>query len=359
MEKIDLQLFSQEKTEKATPKKRKDVREKGNIPQSRELNSALTLIGCFAVLYMSGRYITDTIKNHAIYILTMPVKDGLFSARGIQRLMTVSTVELLKASAPVAAAALCIGVMANYLQVGFVFTTKPLVPNLNRLNPVEGFKRIFSRRTLAQLLKSLLKVGIVGYLTYSYLIAKYPETPKMLDMEPDAIMGMIGMTAIRVGILAGAALLALAVFDYYYQRFEHEKSIMMTKQEIKEEYKQVEGNPQVKSKIKERQRMMSMRRMMAEVPKADVVITNPNHVAVALKYDLEVAKAPYVVAKGKDLIAIKIKEIARENQIQLVENVGLARSLYQTTDLGEVIPPELYQAVAEVLAFVYSMDQKS
>jgi flagellar biosynthetic protein FlhB len=356
---FDLQLFAQEKTEKATPKKRRDVREKGNIPQSRELNSALALIGCFAVLYIFASFIVNTLREHVQYMLTISVNDGLFSVEGIQGLLISSVTGLIKASAPVAGAALCLGIIASYVQVGFVFTTKPLMPNFNRLNPVEGFKRIFSRRTLVQLLKSLIKIGAVGYLTYRYLIARYPETPKMLDMEPENIMGMIGVTVIRVGILAGAVLLALAIMDLYYQRYEHEKSIMMTKQEIKEEYKQIEGNPQIKSKIKETQRLISMRRMMSEVPKADVVITNPTHLAVALKYQPDYAKAPYVVAKGKDLIALKIKEIATENEIQLVENVGLARSLFETTDIGDVIPPELYQAVAEVLAFVYSIGNNS
>jgi flagellar biosynthetic protein FlhB len=359
MEYINLQLFAQEKTEKATPKKRRDVRERGNIPQSRELNSALALIGCFAVLYLSASYITDTIMKQAHYLLTLPINDGLFSVDGVQGLLATGVTGLLKASAPVAGAALCIGLMTSYLQVGFVFTTKPLVPSLNRLNPLEGLKRIFSRRTIAQLVKSLLKVAIVGYLTFRYLIARYPETPKMLDMGPVKVMETIGVTTIRVGLLAGAALLALAIFDLYYQRYEHEKSIMMTKQEVREEYKQVEGNPQIKSKIKEKQRQISMRRMMAEIPKADVVITNPSHFAVALKYKPEVAKAPYVVAKGKDLIALKIREIAKENRVQVVENINLARSLYETTEIGEVIPPELYQSVAEVLAFVYSMDKKS
>jgi flagellar biosynthetic protein FlhB len=164
---------------------------------------------------------------------------------------------------------------------------------------------------------------------------------------------------VSVGLRAGIVLLALAVLDYFYQRYEFGKSIMMTKQEVKEEYKQVEGNPQIKSKIREKQRQVSMRRMMAEVPKADVVITNPTHIAVALKYEPDVAEAPYVLAKGKDLIAARIKEIALENSIQIVENVDLARSLYETTDIGDAIPPELYQAVAEVLAFVYSLNKNT
>ncbi len=356
---INLQLFADEKTEKATPKKRRDVREKGNIPQSRELNSALALIGCFTVLSICASFIMDTLKANAQFILTMQASDALFSPAGVRRLMMDSAVGFLKAAAPVASTAFLLGLIASYAQVGFIFTTKPLEPKLSKLNPIEGLKRIFSRRSLALLIKSLLKISIVGYLIYSFLIDKYPELPKMLDMELEEIVGMIGLTIVKVGVLAGSVLLALAILDYFYQRYEHEKSIMMTKQELKEEYKQVEGNPQIKSKVKEKQRQMSMRRMMAEVPKADVVITNPTHYAIAIMYKPELAKAPYVVAKGKDLIALRIKEIAQQNDVQLVENVELARGLYETTDIGDLIPPQLYQAVAEVLAFVYGMNKNT
>ena len=190
---------------------------------------------------------------------------------------------------------------------------------------------------------------------YRYLISQYRNIPHLLDMEVEEIARFIGGITVRVGFMAGAVLLVLAVFDYFYQRHEHQKSLMMTKQELKEEYKQTEGNPQIRSRIREKQRQISMRRMMAEVPKADVVITNPTHFAIALKYDVKVADAPYVLAKGKDLIAIKIKEVARENDIEIVENPLLARNIYQTTEIGSVIPADLYQAVAEVIAFVYSI----
>lgn len=356
---INLQLFAEEKTEKATPKKKKDVREKGHVAQSREINSALVLIGCFAVLYLFSTYMFEVLKDNARYMMTLEINDELFSIRGVQNLFVNSVISLIKVVAPVIGAALGIGLLASYAQVGFLFTTKTLEPKLNRLNPVEGLKRIFSRRSLAQLLKSLLKVFIVGYLTYTYLLTKYKEIPRLLDMDIGEIMRFIGITTVSVGLRAGIVLLALAVLDYFYQRYEFGKSIMMTKQEVKEEYKQVEGNPQIKSKIREKQRQVSMRRMMAEVPKADVVITNPTHIAVALKYEPDVAEAPYVLAKGKDLIAARIKEIALENSIQIVENVDLARSLYETTDIGDAIPPELYQAVAEVLAFVYSLNKNT
>lgn len=356
---INLQLFADEKTEKATPKKRRDVREKGNIPQSRELGSALVLIGCFAALYICAAFIMDTLRDNTVHLLTMTVEDGLFSADGMQNLMMYSTVGYLKALAPVAGTALCIGLLVSYLQVGAVFTVKPLEPKLSRLNPAEGLKRIFSRRSLAQLIKSLLKISIVGYLTYRFLANRYPELPIMLDMSLEELVKTIGVTVVQSGIYAGAVLLALALLDYYYQRYEYEKSIMMTKHEVKEEYKLMEGSPQIKSKVRERQRQMSMRRMMTEVPRADVVITNPTHFAVALKYEPDRAKAPYVVAKGRDLIALRIKEIARESSVQTVENPTLARGLYEASEIGDMIPPDLYQAVAEVLALVYSINKNT
>ncbi len=356
---IDLQLFAEEKTEKATPKKRRDARERGNIPQSKELNSALVLIGCFSMLYICATFILGNLKNHTARILSMGVEDGMFSVEGIKNLISISAAEYLKSLAPIAGSALFIGLLTSYLQVGFVFTTKTLEPKLGRLNPVEGLKRIFSRRSLAQLVKSLLKVSIIGCLMYKFLINRYEGLPMMLDMEVIELSKTIGFTMIQAGIYAGAILLVLAIMDYYYQRYEYEKSIMMTKHEIKEEYKQMEGNPQVKAKIKEKQRQISMRRMMADIPKADVVITNPTHFAVALKYDPDKAKAPYVLAKGKNLIALRIKELAKENDVYTVENPELARGLYDTTEIGDMIPPALYQAVAEVLAFVYSVNKNT
>ncbi len=354
---IDLQLFAEERTEKATPKRRREARERGNIPQSKELNSALVIIGCFSMLYVCATFILEVLKSHTSQMLSMGVEDELFSIDGIQNLMFTSAAQYLKSLAPIAGTALFLGLVTSYLQIGFVFTTKPLEPKLDRLNPAEGFKRILSRRSMAQLAKSLLKVSIIGYLVYRFLANRYADLPKMLDMEIMELAKTIGFTMVQAGVYAGSILLVLAAADYYYQRYEFEKSIMMTKHEIKEEYKQTEGNPQIKSRIKEKQRQISMRRMMADIPKADVVITNPTHFAVALKYEPDKAKAPYVTAKGKNLIALRIKEIAKESKVHTVENPELARGLYDTTEIGDMVPPALYQAVAEILAFVYSMNK--
>lgn len=352
---IELQLFAQEKTEKATPKKRREARQKGQVAHSREVNSALVLIGSMFALYLFAGYLLQQIKGNMQYFLSVSPDDSQFTIHGAYQMIVLIFLKTGAIVAPVAGVALVTGLLSSYAQIGFLFTAKPLEPKLDRLNPVEGLKRILSRRSLAQLLKSLLKLAIIVYTAYKYLQSKYSEIPRLLDMDVMEIIKFTGLTAINIGLRIGAILLIIAALDYLYQRYEFNRSLMMTKQELREEYKQTEGNPQIKSKVRERQRQISMRRMMAEVPKADVVITNPTHFAVALKYDPEVADAPYVVAKGKDLIAYKIKEIALENDVHVVENPPLARSLYQTTDLGRVIPPELYQAVAEVLAFVFSL----
>lgn len=352
---INLQLFADEKTEKPTPKKKREAREKGQVAQSREINSAFVLIGCFLVMYLYSSYMMDQFKINARYMLTMDVVDGLYTAEGIRQLFISSVITVARVAGPVAGTALGIGLIASYAQVGFLFTTKPLTFKPDKLNPIEGLKRIFSRRSLAQLMKSLLRITIIGYISYRYLISQYSGIPRLLNMEIEEITRFIGITTINIGFRAGAVLLVLAVIDFFFEKYEFQRNIMMTKQELKEEYKQTEGNPQIKARIREKQRQISMRRMMAEVPKADVVITNPTHFAVALKYDAEIADAPHVVAKGQDLIALKIKEIARENNVEVVENPPLARNIYQETDIGDVIPSDLYQAVAEVIAFVYSL----
>jgi flagellar biosynthetic protein FlhB len=347
-----------EKTERATPKKRKDVRGRGHVVQSRELNSALVLIGCIIALYVFYPYMLKVLSNSITCAIEQSIEEDLFTISGIQRVFADGVVSFIKAAAPPAVAAAALGLFASYAQVGFLLTQKPLKPDLNRLNPIEGIKRVFSRRSLVQLLKSIIKVAVIGYIMFFYILERFSDISCLLDMDLGEIVRYIGKAVVGIGLRAGGVLMALAVLDYCYQRLEFNRSIMMTKQELKEEYKQTEGDPRLKSKIRERQRLLSTRRMMADVPKADVVISNPTHLAVAVKYDPEKAKAPYVLAKGKGLIAERIKRIAAQHHVTVVENKGLAKSLYQSVDIGEMIPPELYQAVAEVLAFVYSLDKK-
>ncbi|HHV97743.1 MAG TPA: flagellar biosynthesis protein FlhB [Clostridiaceae bacterium] len=356
---VDLQLFAEDKdakTEKATPKRRQDARKKGQIFQSREITSALVLISVFLGLKALKSNIYGEFKILTQRVFTQFIDtDEYFTQNGIWRL----TVDVLRSFAiiagPIILISLAVGFVSSYSQVGFLFTTETLKIKLGRINPLLGLKRMFSPRGLIELLKAFVKIIIVGYVTYSSL---NNETTNILVLMKIGV-NETGIYIIDTAIVTALNIcIALAIFgfiDYGWQWWEYERNLRMTKEEIKEEYKQIEGNPEIKSRIKQKQRQMSMRRMMHEVPKADVIITNPTHIAVAMKYDATIDEAPVVVAKGEGYIAMKIKEIAKANNIEIVENRELARTIYETVDIGEAIPPELYQAVAEILAYVYSL----
>ncbi|MDK2798566.1 MAG: flagellar biosynthesis protein FlhB [Clostridiales bacterium] len=357
--KINIQLFADndDKTEKATPKRRADAREKGQVLQSREIKSAIILILAFFTFELAGNYMyTDieqfTKKVFIHYAINKEILSDFWP------LVLEVFLIMFRVTAPIFGVILIAGLVSSYAQVGFLFTTKTLQPKLEKLNPLKGFKRLFSAHALMELAKSIAKITIVGYISYVYIKSEATNIIMLMDMEIMQIGPYIWDITLNIGLRMGVALIILGIIDYIFQWRQYEKSLMMSKQEVKEEYKQVEGNPQIKSKVKQKQREISMRRMMADIPKADVVITNPIHFAVAIQYDEKVADAPIVVAKGQDYIALRIKEVAKENGIEIVENKPLARSLYETTAIGEKIPPDLFQAVAEVLAFVYSLKNK-
>lgn len=355
---VNLQLFadSGEKTEKATPRKRRKAREEGQVLQSKEITSALVLLCMFVALRVFGSYMYEGILEiFNVFFTRWQEVEEIYSVKGMVRIYSQVGIAFLKIIIPVLAVALITGLLAGYSQVGFLFTTKTLQIKLNRLNPLSGLKRIFSVRSLTELIKAVFKITVVGLIGFSYLKSEVRNILKAMDMDVVGIATYIGVTATNVAIRMCIALLALGVLDYGYQWWEYEKNLRMTKQELKEEYKQTEGNPENKSKIKQKQRQISLRRMMQSVPEADVVITNPTHYAVAIKYDIKISDAPVVLAKGQDYMALRIKEKARENGIEIVENKSLARTLYSTVEIGEKIPPDLYQAVAEVLAFVYGL----
>lgn len=353
---INLQLFSDEKTEKATPKRRREARERGQVLQSKEISSSTIIIASFLTLKTLGGFMLKSLLSfsNSFYSEYFHNPD-IFNVKDVSILMTRIISILVVVVGPITAILLIIGVATNYLQVGFLFTTKTLEIKLSRLNPIEGFKRIISKRALVELFKSIFKIVVIGYIIYLYAIKEIYNIFKLIDLNVESIVAYIGNMVVNVGLRSGIALFILALFDYGYQWWEYEKNLKMSKQEVKEEYKQTEGNPQIKSKIREKQRQMAMRRMMQDVPRADVIITNPTHFAIALKYDKEMYDAPYVLAKGADLVAAKIKELAKEHEIATVENKPLAQALYNTVEIGQTIPEELYQAVAEVLAYVYSL----
>ncbi len=354
---IDLQFFSGEKTEKATPRRKQDARKKGQVAKSSDLSPAFTLTAVFLAFLLTGSWMLDTflriLRESFLTYATWQVNEENL------RVMTMQlTYEAAKIVAPVLGVALIVSLAVNYLQVGFLFTVEPLQMKLEKLNPLEGAKRIFSLRSLVELLKSILKIATGLIVAYVILSKAKDELPRLSMESIGAVLGFTSSQVSKLGLYIGLALIVLAALDYGYQRFEYEKSLRMSKQDIKDEYKKTEGDPMIKSKIKERQRQMAMRRMMQELPKADVVITNPTHFAVAIRYEAKTMSAPTVIAKGQDYLALKIREIAKRHRIVIMENKPLARALYNQVEIGEQIPEELFKAVAEVLAYVYKLQGK-
>ncbi|CAM3918276.1 flagellar biosynthesis protein FlhB [Geobacillus stearothermophilus] len=354
---LDLQFFAGEKTEKATPRKRQEVREKGQVAKSSDAVAAIVLLALFLVLSLAGAYERDGLLR----MLARALSDYAAAPLTIDSLHAIFLDWLRHAAlllAPFFAAAVLAAGLANFLQVGVLFTAEPLKIDGNRLNPVQGIKRLFSLRAIVELLKSVLKAGIIGAVVFMLLLVGWDELTALAARPPAAMLAIVGALTVKMGLYAAAALLFLALFDYLYQRFEFERNIRMSKQDIKDEFKKTEGDPLIKSRIKQRQREMAMRRMMQEVPNADVVITNPTHYAVALKYEDGKMEAPVVVAKGADYVALKIKEIAKANGVVTVENRPLAQALYRQTDVGDMIPETFFKAVAEILAYVYRLKRK-
>ncbi|MCP3739109.1 flagellar biosynthesis protein FlhB [Rossellomorea sp. BNER] len=354
---LDLQYFSGEKTEKATPKKRQDSRKKGQTAKSQDLNTAIILFAVFLFFLFSGTFIGDTAFN----LFRHSFKEYMLMDLS-EETVHVIMIDLLKEIAlligPIMIVAMIAGILSNYIQVGVLFTSEPLQPKLEKIDPIKGAKRIFSMRAIVELLKSILKISFVGVITFFVLWLRIDEVLGLAFKSTyDSLVTMLSLT-IQMGMAASLSLLFLSIFDYLYQKYDYEKNIRMSKQDVKDEHKNIEGDPLIKSKIKQQQREMAMRRMMQEVPDADVVITNPTHYAIALKYDENKMEAPFVVAKGVDYIAQKIKFIAKENDVMMIENRSLARSLYDGTEIGDGIPEEFFKTVAEILAYVYRLKKK-
>lgn len=353
---FDLQLFTGEKTEEATPKRKEDARKRGQVAKSMEINSAFVIITAFFALNVLGEFIYNELINFmGQTFATLSVAD--MTINSVRILFMNTGLVFLKATMPIMGAIILVSLLVNFAQVGFMLSLEPLTPNFSKINPISGFQRLFSKRSLVELMKSLAKICIIGYFIYRFILNEVDQLPKLINTDLIGTFKKVCSMTIDLAFQVGMVMLVLAALDYFYQWYEHRESIKMSKQEVKEEMKQTEGDPQIKGKIKERQRAIAMRRMMQEVPKADVIVTNPTHFAVALQYKQEMP-APIVIAKGQDIIAAKIKEIAKQHHIAIVENKPLARSLFKTTEIGDIIPPELYQAVAEVLAYVYRLKNR-
>ncbi|MFC5448355.1 flagellar biosynthesis protein FlhB [Paenibacillus aestuarii] len=351
---LDLQWFAGEKTEPATPKKRHEARKKGQVAKSMDLPAAFILLFSFMSFLMFGSYMKEKIIN---IFRSMLEKDLVMD-------VTMGNVQVLFANlvkqgflilAPLFVIVVVIAVLGNYGQIGFMFIGEPLMMKFSKINPLSGFKKMFSMRTVIEFLKSVLKMSIIGYVVYTTLLGEKDKLFGLGHAPIESTFTYIASVTLNLGIKIGAVLIVLAIFDFIYQKYEFEKSIRMSKQDIKDEYKKSEGDPHIKGKIRAKQRQMAMQRMMQEVPKADVIITNPTHFAVALKYDAKNMQAPTVIAKGTDYMALKIREIAKQHGVMTMENKPLARAIYAQVEIGEAIPAELFQAVAEVLAYVYKI----
>lgn len=355
--KIDLQFFAGEKTEKATPKKRQDSRKKGQVAKSQDINTAIVIFAVFLVLLITGKNMFNKLLN--IYRYTFQDFIGMqVTESNVFVIFVDLLLELVTILAPIMVVAMVAGVFANFIQFGFLFSTEAIQFKLDKLDPIKGMKRIFSIRAIVELFKSVLKISCIGGVTFAVLWLRKEEVLILAQKTVGAGLATIGSLTIQMGLIASGVLLFLGVLDYFYQKYDYEKNLRMSKQDIKDEYKNAEGDPLIKSKIKQRQREMAMRRMMQEVPNADVVITNPTHYAIALKYDESKLDAPFVVAKGVDFVAQKIKYVAKENDVIMVENRPLARALYSQTEIGDAIPEEFFKAVAEILAYVYKTKNK-
>jgi len=361
--KLRLQFFAKEgpggeKTEEPTAKKLSDARKEGQVARSQELIMAASLLALFLVLkifvgWIGKRLISLFGKTYSVFdVFTGAEENGPVIMMGLLRDIILDTVIILL---PIFMSAILTAFIINVFQVKWQISLKPLQPKLNKFNPISGFKRIFSAEKLFDLLKSIAKVAIIGILAYTTLKDKMQVLFRLVDMEIGNAIVEIGDLVISLGLKISAFYMIIGLADYIYQKLKFKKEMMMTKQEIKDEFKQTEGDPQVKGRIRQKMREAARRRMMQRLPEADVVITNPTHFACALKYDKTQNDAPVLIAKGADYLAEKIKEVARENFVPIVENKPLARMLYYNVELEQEIPEELYQMAAEVLRYVYSL----
>jgi flagellar biosynthetic protein FlhB len=346
-----------DKTEEPSQQRLEDFRKEGQVAQSRELTSLLVLLCTLGAMYALGPGLADGFMDFMRQIFYEAAKSEMTTDRA-GFLLSLCLGQAARLVLPIAAAGFIAGVLSSVVQFGFLFTWAPLAPEFDRINPLTGFRRLASMGAVMEGFKSILKLVAVVSVTYLLLKSEILGSSSMSELEGGQLMSYMSSSAFRLvgGVCVG--LFVVAVLDFSYQKYRYRKSLMMSKQEVKQEHKQREGDPLLKARIRSLQREMARKRMMQEVPKADVIVTNPTHIAVALRYDAEKMAAPRVVAKGADLLAQRIKEVGRKNNIPLVENVPLARALHKSVKVGGVVPRSLYQAVAEVLAYVYRLKGK-
>ncbi len=345
-----------EKTEEPTPKKIEDAKKEGNVPRSMDVNSFITLTAAIIAAIFMFSFISQRLQKLYIYYVSFIGEE--INKESVVSLAITTFKEIGIMILPIAISAAIGGIISALMQFGFIFTTKPLIPNLGKINPIKGLKNLFSLKKLIEGIKIVLKVAIVLTVAFIFLISFSKEMPTVVFLNYlKQLIWLRDKAIILIGVML-LILAILALIDLLLVRFQYFKSLRMSKQEIKDEFKQMEGDPQIKARIKKLQMELAKKRMMQNVPSADVVVTNPTHYAVALRYDKNKERAPRVIAKGINYLALRIKEIALENGVQIVENPSLARELYKSCEIDEEIPQKLYQAVAEVLAYVYRISKK-
>lgn len=355
---LDLQFFAGEKTEKATPKKRQDARKKGQVLKSQDVTAAVLLLMMFIFLFVAAPSMFKGLVGFLNQTFERNLLIDTLTADVAMEMFVESLKEMAKIVLPIMLAAMVAGIGANYFQFGLLFTTETLKLDLKKMDPIKGIKKIISLRAIINLIKSLLKVSFIGAVTTIVIWMNLEKVLSLAFKSPWESLGTVAYLTGIMGLAAALMLVFIALLDYMYEKYEYEKQLKMSKQDIKDEHKNSEGDPLIKSKIKQRQREMAMRRMMQEIPSADVVITNPTHYAIALKYDEDSMDAPRVVAKGTDFVAQKIKMIAKEHDVIMVENRPLARAMYDQVEIGDAVPEEFFKAVAEILAYVYRIKRK-
>lgn len=347
-----------EKTEKASPKKRKDERKQGNIFKSQDIITIISLLGVFYGLKFLFPIIHESVRGFTALCFRgiETVEDA--AVPGSQMVLLQLLIQYLKSSIPMLLLAVAFGILGVGIQTRFLFSMKSVAPKLNRINPLSGFKKLFSIKSVIQLIKSLIKIIILLVLIYQSIRDCMPFMVKSVSMPVTGAAAYLFQYIMSMVLKIVMWFTVVASFDFLYEWWDYERQIKMSKQELKEEYKQLEGDPQIKGRIRNLQRQRARNRMMQAVPTADVVIRNPTHFAVALKYDFDKDSAPVVVAKGKDHMALKIVEIANANHVSVIENKPLARAVYSAAEVNREIPPELYGAVAELLVYLYKLKNK-
>lgn len=346
-----------EKTEEPSQYKIDESRKKGDVASSKELSSVLLLSGSFLTLVLCSLFIYEQFTEYIDWLYRQDFKT-VYSVEKFSDILKQTIWTLVKCVAPSFGASICLGVMSQFVQIGFLYSPEILNADIERINPIKGFGKLFSKKAIVEAIKGFFKFTVVIVITYWVMRDNIGTFLGFLHSEAgeSLLFGRYLMVKLGFSILLGLAIVALG--DFAWEKWSYRQKMMMTKQQAKEEAKEKDGNPEVKQKIRQIQRQMAQKRMLNDVKSADVIVTNPTHISVALKYDGQTMVAPAVMAKGADHLALRIREIAKENDIPIVENIMLARTLYKTVKVGHGVPRTLYKAVAEILSFVYKLKRK-